>query len=149
MMPFAKWLVSQPGHPTRAAYPMVDDPFADPPVETAEGYLSTHGVHTVYANIKNHYLRHRRACARWTRGRQEDGSTASPQMVFLGSVAVGTVQAFMQGFEEAELAPQVLHRLLRPGPGHKRSSARSGPAPPWARWSRTDGSATTRTRSAT
>ena len=55
MIPFAKWLAAQPGHPTRAAYPIVDDPFADPPVTTAEKYLHQHGVQTVYANFKKPY----------------------------------------------------------------------------------------------
>ena len=64
MLPFARWLVKQPGHPAHRCLPEVDDPFADPPVETAEAYLSGKGVHTAFTNIKAPLLRPPRACAR-------------------------------------------------------------------------------------
>ena len=39
MVPFANWVLSLPAgqRPKTAAYPMVDDPFADPPVEAGAG----------------------------------------------------------------------------------------------------------------
>ena len=104
MMPFARWLLKQPAHPTSAAYPEVDDPFADPPVERAEGYLSSHGVHTVFQNIDNHYSP--TAGVRALTADAKKIAQQHPQMVFLGSVAVSTVQAFMKGFQEANWAPK-------------------------------------------
>ena len=49
MVPFANWVLSLPPgqRPTTAAYPMVSDPFADPPVQTAESILQHGGVRTV------------------------------------------------------------------------------------------------------
>ena len=104
MMPFARWLLKQPGRPTSAAYPEVDDPFADPPVERAEGYLSSHGVHTVFQNIDNHYSP--TAGVRALTADAKKIAQQHPQMVFLGSIAVATVQAFMKGFQEANWTPK-------------------------------------------
>ncbi len=105
MMLFAKWVLKQPGHPVSAAYPEVDDPFADPPVETAEAYLSSHGVHTAFTNIHNHYSPN--ATVRTlTADAKKMAQQHHPQMVFLGSIAVNTVQAFMKGFEEANWTPK-------------------------------------------
>ena len=104
MMPFARWLLKQPAHPTSAAYPEVDDPFADPPVERAEGYLSSHGVHTVFQNIDNHYSP--TAGVRALTADAKKIAQQHPQMVFLGSIAVATVQAFMKGFQEANWTPK-------------------------------------------
>ncbi|HEY2306835.1 MAG TPA: amino acid ABC transporter substrate-binding protein [Streptosporangiaceae bacterium] len=101
MKPFAKWLVGQPGHPTRAAYPMVLDPFADPPVQNAQIYLAKHGVQTVYSEIYNANIS--------TRGLEAAAKAVAkthPDVVFLGSVAVGTVQAFMTEFARLNFTPK-------------------------------------------
>jgi len=104
MMPFARWLLKQPGHPVTAAYPEVDDPFADPPVERAEGYLGSHGVHTVFQNINSHYSPTAGVRA-LTADAKKIAQQHHPQVVFLGSIAVATVQAFMKGFQEANWTP--------------------------------------------
>ncbi len=46
MVPFADWVKSLPlsQRPKTAAYPMVDDPFADPPVKTAQAILEGAGA---------------------------------------------------------------------------------------------------------
>ena len=101
MLPFAQWLVAQTAHPVTAAYPMVNDPFADPPVQTARTFLTKRGVKDVYrqtypANVT-------------TRALVADAKIVAkqkPAMVFLGSVAVSTVQAFMKGFQLANWAPK-------------------------------------------
>src|SRR5882757_8023300 len=47
MKPFANWVVTLPANNRQtAAYPMVDDPFADPPVQATQSFLEAHGVHT-------------------------------------------------------------------------------------------------------
>jgi branched-chain amino acid transport system substrate-binding protein len=105
MKPFAQWLLKQPGHPLTAAYPEVDDPFADPPVETAESFLSSHGVRTVFTNIKHHYSPNA-SVRTLTADAKQIAQQHHPEMVFLGSVAVATVQAFMKGFQEAKWTPK-------------------------------------------
>ena len=114
MIPFAKWLARLPGHPTRAAYPMVSDPFADPPVQNAQIYLAKHGVQTVYMQTYSATIG-----AGALEAKAKDVAATHPQVVFLGSVAVGTVQAFMAEFQHLNSHSQVLHRLLRPGPGQQ------------------------------
>ena len=54
MTPFASWVLTLPAgkRPTTAAYPMVNDPFADPPVMQTEKTLSAHGIRTVYATTR-------------------------------------------------------------------------------------------------
>ena len=121
-----------------------DDPFADPPVQNAQMYLAKMGYRRSTPRST-----HATPAARGAgcRGRQAVAQT-HPQVVFLGSVAVATVQAFMTEFASCQSPLST----SSPPPARTRaqaSSTRSGPAPPWARWSRTDGPAPTRTRSAT
>ena len=53
LVPFVNYIASLPAsqRPTTAAYPMADDPFADPPVQLAQQMLSALGVKTVYSKI--------------------------------------------------------------------------------------------------
>jgi branched-chain amino acid transport system substrate-binding protein len=102
MLPFAQWLAAQPGHPTRAAYPMVSDPFADPPVEQAAKYLGHHGVQSVYYHIYPNPNIGTKALE----ADAKDVANMHPGVVFLGSVAISTVQAFMTGFEKAGFTPK-------------------------------------------
>jgi branched-chain amino acid transport system substrate-binding protein len=101
MIPFAQWLTAQPGHPLTAAYPMVNDPFADPPVIQARKWMSTHGVKTVY----NRTLGPNASTARLEAAAKQVWAQR-PGVVFLGSVAVSTVQAFMAEFEHLNWAPK-------------------------------------------
>jgi len=54
MVPLANYVARLPvaQRPTTAAYPMIDDPFADPPVQTAKGILSRNGIRPVYTHAK-------------------------------------------------------------------------------------------------
>ena len=53
LMPFVNYIASLPAsqRPKTAAYPMAQDPFADPPVQQAQQKLQALGVKTVYSNI--------------------------------------------------------------------------------------------------
>ena len=53
IMPFVNYIASLPAsqRPKTAAYPMAQDPFADPPVQLAQQKLQALGVKTVYSNI--------------------------------------------------------------------------------------------------
>ena len=117
MLPFARWLVKQPGHPVTAAYPEVDDPFADPPVETAEAYLSGKGVHTAFTNIRHHYSP-TASVRTLTADAKQIAQEHHPEMVFLGSIAVATVQAFMKGFQEARWTPKYFIASSGPDQGN-------------------------------
>jgi branched-chain amino acid transport system substrate-binding protein len=104
MIPFAQWLATQPGHPSRAVYPMVDDPFADPPVINAEKYLVKRGVQTLFMNALHPYSPG--ATVRALTADAKQMAQRHPDVVFLGSIAVATVQAFMKGFQEANWIPK-------------------------------------------
>jgi branched-chain amino acid transport system substrate-binding protein len=102
MLPFVQWLAAQPGHPLTAAYPMVSDPFADPPVQFAQRYLQAHGVHTVYSQVytnPNIGGKALEAKAKVVAGKH-------PGVVFLGSVAVSTVATFMAEFQHLNFTPR-------------------------------------------
>src|SRR5262249_24871748 len=53
LVPFAHWVAALPAsqRPKTAAYPMVNDPFADPMVQTAQKIIEAAGVKTVYSKI--------------------------------------------------------------------------------------------------
>jgi len=53
LMPFVNYVASLPAaqRPKTAAYPMADDPFADPPVQLAQQKLEALGVKTVYSKV--------------------------------------------------------------------------------------------------
>ena len=58
LVPFVQWIASLPPseRPKTAAFPMAQDPFADPPVELAQTELSALGVQPVYSQGRVGYL---------------------------------------------------------------------------------------------
>jgi branched-chain amino acid transport system substrate-binding protein len=126
MILFAKWLVAHlPGHPTRAAYAMVSDPFADPPVQNAAKYLVKNGVQTVYNKIYNNPNIGTRALE----ANAAAVAKTHPDVVFLGSIAVSTVQAFMTELAKANPAPKYIIASSGPDQGSQFLNAvGTGPA---------------------
>ena len=113
MVPFAKWVAALPAgqRPKSAAYPMVSDPFADPPVQTAETILQNAGIRTVYTNASNpitatNLAPYAKAVA-----------ALRPDMVVLGSVDVPTVLAFIQTFEQQAYTPKIFIAASGPDQG--------------------------------
>jgi branched-chain amino acid transport system substrate-binding protein len=125
--PFTKWVVSLPPgeRPRSAAYVMVDDPFADPPVEAAHDTLVKAGINTVYDNSG------------------QPGSTAkllepnssgtvpvpvltaaadkvvaaNPQIVVIGSVDVPTVSGILNEFKQQHFNPKMIIATSGPDQG--------------------------------
>ncbi len=113
MVPFAKWVAALPAsqRPKSAAYPMVSDPFADPPVQTAETILQNAGIKTVYTNASSpitatNLAPYAKAVA-----------ALKPDMVVLGSVDVPTVLAFIQTFEQQAYTPKIFIAASGPDQG--------------------------------
>ena len=112
MVPFVNWIQSLPAseRPKTAAYPMAQDPFADPPVQLAQTLLTNLGVRTVYSNI-------------FAGGRsrlQGPGpavAASGAQLVVLGSTDVPTVQTFMQVFEQEHYTPKLFIAASGPDQG--------------------------------
>src|ERR1700720_3840787 len=95
MLPFVKWIASLPSgqRPKTAAFPMAQDPFADPPVQLAKTELQKLGVRTGDANVFP-----------WGgaayKGPAHQVAASRADLVVLGSTDVPTVGAFMQAFEQ-------------------------------------------------
>jgi branched-chain amino acid transport system substrate-binding protein len=113
MVPFARWIASLPAsqRPKTAAYPMVADPFADPPVKTAQGIMSAAGVKTVYSNAASpitatNLVPYAQAVA-----------AKNAEAVVLGSVDVPTVLAFIHVFEAQHYTPHVFMAAAGPDQG--------------------------------
>ncbi len=101
IMPFVDYIASLPAsqRPKTAAYPMAQDPFADPPVQLAQQKLSALGVKTVYSNIfpaePSSYT-----------PQADNVAGKAPDVVVLGSTDVPTVAAFMKAFETNHYTPK-------------------------------------------
>ena len=114
MLPVVNWIKSlaPSQRPTTAAYPMVSDPFADPPVQTAMKYLPGLGVKTVYHQVYS-------ANATTTQLAKDAATVANmhPQMVVLGSVDVPTVSTFINTFAKMNFNPKVFLAAAGPDQG--------------------------------
>ena len=112
LVPFVKWIASLPQsqRPKTAAYPMAQDPFADPPVLLAQTLLNKLGVRTVYSATFPEEVAAYKAPADLV-------AAKNPQIVVLGSTDVPTVQAFMQAFEQQHYTPKMFIAAAGPDQG--------------------------------
>jgi branched-chain amino acid transport system substrate-binding protein len=115
LVPFVNWIRSLPPseRPKTAAYPMAQDPFADPPVQLAETLLSSPslGITAVYTappftEEVSAYQAPAQAVA-----------ASGAQLVVLGSTDVPTVNAFMHAFEQAHYTPKIFIAASGPDQG--------------------------------
>ncbi len=118
LVPFVHWIASLPPNkrPKTAAYPMAQDPFADPPVQLAQTLLSKLGVKTVYSQIFPEEVPAYKAPADQVAGTRAD-------VVVLGSTDVPTVAAFMQEFEQQHYTPKLFIAAAGPDQGASFTSA--------------------------
>lgn len=112
LVPFVNWIASLPPNerPKTAAFPMAQDPFADPPVQLAQTLLNKLGVQTVYSQIFPEDLADYKTPA-------DAVAAQSPDLVVLGSVDAGTVAAFMQQFEQKNYRPKMFIAAAGPDAG--------------------------------
>jgi branched-chain amino acid transport system substrate-binding protein len=112
MLPFVNWIKSLPAseRPKTAAYPMAQDPFADPPVQLAQVELEKLGVQTVYSKIFPEEVPAYKAPA-------DQVAATGAQLVVLGSTDVPTVSAFMQAFEQQHYTPKMFIAAAGPDQG--------------------------------
>jgi branched-chain amino acid transport system substrate-binding protein len=112
LVPLYNWikLLPKSEQPKTAAYPMAQDPFADPPVELAQTLLANLGVKTVYSDIFTEQESAYKAPAQAV-------AASGAQLVVLGSTDVPTVQAFMQVFEQQHYTPKLFIAASGPDQG--------------------------------
>jgi branched-chain amino acid transport system substrate-binding protein len=118
LVPFVNWVASLPPgqRPKTAAYPMADDPFADPPVQLAQQRLKALGVKTVYSKIFPAENASYKPAA-------DQVAATGAQAVVLGSTDVPTVAAFMQAFEQQHYNPKMFICAAGPDQGAAFTSA--------------------------
>lgn len=112
LVPFADWVASLPAseRPKTAAYPMVNDPFADPMTQTAQAILQKAGVKTVYSKVFPAENPDYKAGA-------DAVAATKAQLVVLGTVDVPTVTAFIQAFEQQHYNPKIIASTGGPDQG--------------------------------
>ena len=118
MVPFANWIKSLPAsqRPKTAAYPMAQDPFADPPVQLTQTMLQAAGIRTVYSKIFPAEVPDYTPAA-------DNVASSGAQMVVLGSTDVPTVGAFMKAFEQQHYLPKIFIAAAGPDQGSAFTSA--------------------------
>jgi branched-chain amino acid transport system substrate-binding protein len=127
LVPFANWVSNLPPgqRPATAAYPYVNNPFAQPPVQAAQKIMANHGIRTVYTTPGQGY-NDLSAAALGADARKV--VAANPGIVVLGSVDVPTVQAFIQDFIAQKWNPTILIAAAGPDQGQAFINAIGGPA---------------------
>jgi branched-chain amino acid transport system substrate-binding protein len=112
LVPFAHWILSLPPgqRPTTAAYPMADDPFADPPVLVVQHILQQAGIKTVYSKIFPAEVSAYKVPA-------DQVAASGAQLVVLGSPDIPTVAAFTRAFEQQHYNPKVFIAASGPDGG--------------------------------
>jgi len=112
LLPFVTWVKSLPPgeRPTTAAYPMANDPFADPPVQVVQHLFEQMGIKTVYSKIFPAEVSAYKVPA-------DQVAATGAQMVVLGSPDVPTVSAFVQAFVQQHYNPKIFIAASGPDQG--------------------------------
>lgn len=110
--PLTNWIKSMPAaqRPKTAAYPIVNNPFTIPPEQRAQSQLKSVGVKTVYNKVLPEELPNAKSVA-------DQVAATNAQAVFLGSVDVPTVAAFMKAFQQQHYNPKILAATAGPDQG--------------------------------
>jgi ABC-type branched-subunit amino acid transport system substrate-binding protein len=119
MIPFVNYIASLPASTIKhltAAFPMAQDPFADPPVQLAEEKLKALGVTEVYdTQVPEEASSYKPAA--------DQVALKKPDIVVLGSTDVPTVQAFITAFEQQRYTPKLFIAAAGPDQGGAFTSA--------------------------
>jgi branched-chain amino acid transport system substrate-binding protein len=121
MVPFAQWVAGLPPgqRPTTAAYPIVNNPFSIPPVQTTKAAMEKIGIKTVYTSpsSKSAGIGYTNTSPAALRGYARTVALRNAQMVVLGSVDVPTVQAFIKEFAAMHYTPKIFIAAAGPDQG--------------------------------
>lgn len=110
--PLTNWIKTMPAaqRPKTAAFPIVNNPFTIPPEQRAQQQLKAAGVKTVYNKVLPEELPNAKSVA-------DQVAATNAQAVFLGSVDVPTVAAFMKAFQQQHYNPKILAATAGPDQG--------------------------------
>ena len=127
--PFANWVKSLGPtlRPKTAAYAMVSDPFADPPVINAESLLSKAGITTVYNNANNPVNNSGKLTPTQVtaaiKASAQQVAAKNPDVVVLGTVDVPSLATFMNEFKALRFNPKMIIATSGPDQGNAFLSA--------------------------
>jgi branched-chain amino acid transport system substrate-binding protein len=112
LVPFANWIVSMPAstRPKTAAFPTSNDPFTQPQIVIAQHILQAAGIRTVYSKVFPAEVTDYTPIA-------DAVASSGAQVVFLGSVDVPTVSAFIQAFTQQHYNPEAFIAAAGPDQG--------------------------------
>ncbi len=115
MEPFAQWVLTlPPSERQTAAYPEVNDPFADPPVTATQTFLAKHGVRTVYPANQLHPANTNAQI----RAEAQAVAQRQPQIVVIGSVDLPSLLIFIHTFQaHNNYTPKVMIAASGPDQG--------------------------------
>ena len=118
MDPLVSWIASLPPsqRPKTAAYPTVQDPFGEAPVQRAQALLQNVGVNTLYSQVFPE-------TDSMLTTQADQVAQARPQLVVLGSTDVPTVAAFMREFARMHYRPKLFIAAAGPDQGSAFSDA--------------------------
>ncbi len=114
MKPFANWVLTlPPSERQTAAYPEVNDPFADPPVDATQAQLSQKGVKTVYPAVQ-----HPANTTAQIKAEANAVAQKAPQIVVIGSVDLPSLLIFIHAFQaHQDYTPKIMIAASGPDQG--------------------------------
>jgi branched-chain amino acid transport system substrate-binding protein len=124
LVPFANWATKLAPNlrPRTAAYAMVSDLFADPPVIKAEGIMSKAGITTVYDNANNAInASGKLSPAQVTaaiKASAQQVAAKNPDVVVLGTVDVPSLATFINEFKALHFNPKMIIATSGPDQGN-------------------------------
>jgi len=129
LVPFANWATKLgPGlRPRTAAYAMVSDPFADPPVQNVQGIMQKAAVTTVYSDANNAIdTSGKLTPAQLTaaiKATAQQVAAKNPDVVVLGTVDVPSLATFIGEFRAVHFNPKMIIATSGPDQGQAFLSA--------------------------
>jgi branched-chain amino acid transport system substrate-binding protein len=129
LLPFANWATKLgPGlRPKTAAYAMVADPFADPPVITVQGILQKAGITTVFNDAANPVNNSGKLTpvqvTAAIKATAQQVAAKNPDVVVLGTVDVPSLATFVGEFRALKFNPKMIIATSGPDQGQAFLSA--------------------------
>jgi branched-chain amino acid transport system substrate-binding protein len=130
LAPFANWVKSLtgPNRPKTAAYAMVSDPFADPPVQFAQSILQKAGINTVFNDASNAINGGAKplspaALTAAIKATAQQVAAKNPDVVLLGTVDVPSLATFINEFRALRFNPKMIIATSGPDQGQTFLSA--------------------------
>jgi branched-chain amino acid transport system substrate-binding protein len=124
LLPFANWATKLGPNlrPKTAAYAMVADPFADPPVQEAQAVMQKAGIATVYNDANNPVNNSGKLTppqiTAAIKATAQQVAAKNPDVVVLGTVDVPSLATFIGAFRALKFNPKMIIATSGPDQGN-------------------------------